>query len=198
MSNAHSMPHGDGLNPQTGLSAGHMTSSATENPSRAYGEVRIPLSKIDRSDPILRSYLAPPAEPLTEVVSPLATAARRESAGIGFALWAFSLLIFLIVLGDLLMAMAISVALGFVARFLIIGSRRHAIRVDEERLMEQAKSQLDVYHARRAAWERLSYCPTERLVIDEKTGETRPLYAAHELLVLSTVVSQATNAPAEQ
>lgn len=192
------MPHGDGLNSQTVPPAGQMTPSATELGSRAYGEVRIPLSKIDRSDPILRSYLAPPAEPPSEIVSPLATAARRESAGIGFALWAFSLLILLIVLGDFLMAMGISIVLGFVARVLIFQSRRGAVRADEARLMEQVKSQLDVYHARRAAWERLSYCPTQRLVIDEVTGATRPLYAAHELLVLSTVVSQATNAPAEQ
>ena len=198
MSNAHSTPLGDGSEYR---SVSDSASSAPILSNQVRFDdlgVRVPLSKIDRSDPILRAYLAPPAEPPATVVSPLATAARRESAGIGFATWAFLFLIFLIGTGDFVVSLGLSLVGGFLARFAVYSARRGAIRVDEAKLNEQVKSQQGVYQARRAAWERLSYCPDQRCVVDEKSGAIRPLHAAHELLVMSTVVSQATNAPAEQ
>jgi hypothetical protein len=156
---------------------------------------RVPLSKIDRKDPILRSYLAAPAPPSANVVSPLRAQARREAAGIGFAVGALMLLLLIIALGNFFYALIFAAVGGFLARQIITASRRRAVREDEETLARQARAQQDVYNARRAAWERLTYCPTDRCVVDEVTGESRPLHAAHELLVLSPVVSQPTHAP---
>lgn len=193
------MPLGDGSEYRSASSVGNAQAALVGSQRcTCPPDLRTPLSKIDRSDPILRSYLAPPAEPHADATSPLATSARRESAGVGFAIWAFSLLILIIVLGDLWMALGISVLIGLLVYGFAHQRRLPGVRADEARLRELAERQRSVYEARRAAWERLSYCPTHHCVIDERTGDTRPLYAAHELLVLSTVVPQATVAPAEQ
>lgn len=157
---------------------------------------RIRLSNLDRKDPVLRSYLAPPAAPSANTVSPLRAQARREATGIGVAVWAFLLLMLIILTGDFLIALAVSILGGVIARVILWKSREGAVVKDEAVLMEQARAQQDVYNARKAAWERLSYCPTDQCVVDDETGESRPLHAAHELLVLTPVVSRTTSTPA--
>jgi hypothetical protein len=197
MSNIHSLSMGEG--PENRPHAVVQVSSTTPTaPHRCNcpREERIPLSKVDRKDPILRSYLASPAPPSANVVSPLRTQARREAAGIGFAVWAFFLILFIIALGNLLFALGLSIVGGFIARFIVEKSRERAVRQDENVLAEQARAQQDVYNARRAAWERLSYCPTDRCVVNDETGESRPLHTAHELMVLTPVASHSTNHPA--
>ena len=163
-------------------------------------EERVPLSKLDRQDPILRAYLAEPAAPNNRVVSPLRTQARREAAGIGFSVSAVLLLLLLIALGTSLISIAIALAIsavfGGITRAIIWGARMPAIRKDEAKLAELAQALQAVFQARRSAWERLTYCPTHRCVVDGATGESRPLHAAHELLVLSPVASSSTYAPA--
>lgn len=159
-------------------------------------EERVSLANIDRKDPILRSYLAPPAPPSVNTVSPLRAQSRREAAGIGFAAWAFFLILLIIFVGNFLIALGLSILGGFLAKSVVWQSRKSAVEKDEAVLREQARDQQDVYNARRAAWERLSYCPTDQCVVDDETGETRPLYAAHELLVLTPVAPHATSTPA--
>jgi predicted lipid-binding transport protein (Tim44 family) len=140
--------------------------------------------------------LAPPAAPSANTVSPLRAQSRREADGIGIAVGAFLLLIFIIAIGNFFIALGLSLVGGVLARIIMWKSRKGAVEKDEAVLQIQARAQQDVYNARKAAWERLSYCPTDQCVVDDETGESRPLHAAHELLVLTPVVSHATSTPA--
>jgi hypothetical protein len=195
MSNANSMPMGEGPEYRP-LTVVETSTTPAFFRCTCPREERIPLSKVDRKDPILRSYLAPPAPPTASIVSPLRAQARREAAGIGFFVWAVCLILLIIALGNFFLALGLSIVIGFLARQIIWAKRSRAVQKDESVLMEQARALQDVYNARKAAWERLSYCPTDRCVVDDATGEARPLHAAHELLILSPVGSQTTNAPA--
>lgn len=159
-------------------------------------EARVPLSNLDRKDPILRSYLAPPAAPSANTVSPLRAQSRREAAGIGIASGAFFLLIFIIAIGNFFISLGLAIVCGLLAQIITWKSRESAVQKDEAVLQIQARAQQDVYNARKAAWERLSYCPTDGCVVDDETGESRPLHTAHELLVLTPVVSHTTSTPA--
>jgi hypothetical protein len=117
---------------------------------------------------------------------------------VGIAAGAFFFLITMIVTGNWIISAAVAVT-GWLLVFLLVrGLRQAAVRQDERLLAEQARTQNEVYEARRAAWERLTYCPTDRCVVDEVTGDARPLHAAHELLVMSTAARRAPEAPAEQ
>jgi hypothetical protein len=197
MSNVNSLSMGEGPEhrPQTVVP---VPLTPTPAPARCHcpREERVPLSKIDRKDPILRAYLAPPAAPSAKTVSPLRTQSRREAAGIGFAVWAFLLIVLIIAVGNFLVALGLSIVGGFIAQAIMWKSRERAVLKDEAVLQEQARAQQDAYNARRAAWERLSYCPTDQCVVDDESGESRPLYAAHELMVLTPVASQSTSTPA--
>lgn len=197
MSNVNSLSMGEGPEPrpQTVVQV-PLTPTPVTARCNCPREERVPLSKIDRKDPILRSYLAPPAAPSANTVSPLRTQSRREATGIGIAVWAFLLLMLIIATGNFFIALAVAIVGGLIARVILWKSRESAVVKDEAVLTEQARAQQDVYNARRAAWERLSYCPTDQCVVDDETGESRPIHTAHELLVLTPVVSRTTSTPA--
>lgn len=197
MSNVNSLSMGEGPEPRPrAVVSVPLTPTPAAARCNCPREERIPLSKVDRKDPILRSYLAPPAPPSVNTVSPLRPQARREAAGIGIAFGAFLLIGVIIWRGDFFIALAAAIIGGWFAKLILWNSRKRAVEQDEAILLEQAGAQQDVYNARRAAWERLSYCPTDQCVVDDESGESRPLYAAYELLVLTPVASHATSTPA--
>lgn len=148
----------------------------------------VPFAKLDRKDPVLRSYLAPPAAPNINAVSPQRAIARREAAGVALATFLFLCLVLTISLGVNILVVVFAAIGAVLTRAIVWQTRVKGILAEERTLAEQAQNQQEVYQARRAAWERLTYCPDCRVVIDQKTGDARPLHLAHELLVVSSIV----------